>query len=342
VVKDWFLKMVAFLVYPVGIQDVVNSPFLEPKKKYYFGTIKHGCPWFLYPNNFNKYILSFKKLKLISKEELSKLSIEGIKKRKDIIFSNFPTIRRLPNFTFKMFKSYYYLALGYPIAIRKLSLGWKSKWDMSRYEWSPSFMVYFFNWQFCIWWNSPIDSVTTDSYYEMYLWYKNWCNKDLNKARKEWPYTDYYTKKSTWEEELTKKTEEDKIIEELLYYHSFNKLNINKLFELENKYNKNLYSLCVENGITFTLNKDTTKIYSRYNEPRFLTKTAPNTYIYFGTWLSMRIGGEKNNIEFIDPDGGPWLGIGYPLKDFSIKEVIKSITSLKNNKYCIKTMEKGG
>lgn len=65
-----------------------------------------------------------------------------------------------------------------------------------RYEWQPSFQIYFFKWQFCIFWNAPDGD--NDLYYEMILWYLKYSNKDVNKAKETWGWINYNTKESTW------------------------------------------------------------------------------------------------------------------------------------------------
>jgi hypothetical protein len=87
---------------------------------------------------------------------------------------------------------------GWPIMIVKYDLGWKDKYETPRFEWSPSFQIWFFKWQFCIWWIAPTKD--SDNYWEMVLWYLNYSNKDINKARDTWGWTDYNTKLSTWNE----------------------------------------------------------------------------------------------------------------------------------------------
>ncbi|MCK9416613.1 hypothetical protein M0Q97_08160 [Candidatus Dojkabacteria bacterium] len=74
----------------------------------------------------------------------------------------------------------------------------KSVWcgNSPRYEWQPSFQIYFFKWQFCIFWDSPDGD--NDNYYEMILWYLEYSKKDIKKAEETWDWVDSDTKKSTW------------------------------------------------------------------------------------------------------------------------------------------------
>lgn len=38
-----------------------------------------------------------------------------------------------------------------------------------------------------------------DKYWEMILWWKYYADKNINKAKKTWPWRDGKTKKSTWD-----------------------------------------------------------------------------------------------------------------------------------------------
>jgi hypothetical protein len=57
------------------LKDVKSSPFLKLERKYYFGKIKYGTPYFN-PSGFNPTFISFRKLIPRSKEEYEKI-IEG-------------------------------------------------------------------------------------------------------------------------------------------------------------------------------------------------------------------------------------------------------------------------
>jgi len=140
--------------------------FVPPVKKYYLGKIVYGTPYFQ-PWYFNSTILTIRKEK--------------------------PKFLRCK--AFKLFG--YNISYGWPIAFHSNDLGWKDKFESPRFEWAPSFMIFFFNWQFAIHWHSP-DSNNDDKYWEMILWWKYYADKDIRKAKKTWPWIDSETKKSTW------------------------------------------------------------------------------------------------------------------------------------------------
>lgn len=175
----------------------IKGVFKLPKKRYYFGKLTYGTPYF-YPIKFNKNLISIRKLKLKTKEELE-LYYERyphLKKNNDSIYSNIPMCRRTKDWIIKIFNVPFFIQIGWPIRIVNCGLGWKDKFDSPRFEWTPSFQIYFFHWQFCIFWNAP-DNKNSD-YYEMILWYLYYSDEDVNKAEETWTWIDYITKKSTW------------------------------------------------------------------------------------------------------------------------------------------------
>jgi hypothetical protein len=147
------------------IKDI-KGVFKLPIREYYLGKIAHGSPYFD-PWNFNKTILTIRKER--------------------------PKFLRCKHF--KLFG--YDISYGWPIKIVSYDLGWKDKFESPRFEWSPSFQIWFFKWQFCIWWVSPVKD-NNDAYWEQVLWYLNYSDKDINKARNTWGWRDGTTKKSTW------------------------------------------------------------------------------------------------------------------------------------------------
>lgn len=174
----------------------INGVFKPPIKKHYFGKIYYGTPYF-YPRNFNRNILKIKKLHLTPQEELDKLPNDYVRKNKK--FSNLPMVRRSKYWTPKIFNQHYYIEIGYPIAIKRIQLGWKDKYESPRFEWTPSFQVYFFKWQYCNFWNAPDGD--DNRYYEQILWYLIYSNKDIKKAEETWGWVNGKTKESTWKKE---------------------------------------------------------------------------------------------------------------------------------------------
>lgn len=181
----------------------IRGTFLLPKKTYYFGKIVYGTPYF-HPMNFVPTIISFRKLKLRTQEELREYNERYyyLKHKEEDKFSNMPIVRRSKNKIFKFLGGYYYITWGRPIAKTINQLGWKDKYETPRYEWSPGFYIHFFGLQFCIWWNAPKlegeKYPDNDTYYEMILWYLHYSGKDIKKAEETWGWINHDTKKSTW------------------------------------------------------------------------------------------------------------------------------------------------
>lgn len=178
-----------------GIKGVIVPPI----KKYYFGKIIHGTPYF-WPWNFNATIISFRKLEEKSQEEKDKYfqQYPWLKTGVDHKFKNVPMVRRAKNWIFKLLGSYYWLQIGWPISICTNELGWKDKWNSPRFEWPPAFYIFFFKWQFVITWVAPDGD--NGMYYEMILRYLKYEGKDIEKTKKNWGWIDSTTKLSTWNE----------------------------------------------------------------------------------------------------------------------------------------------
>jgi len=164
------------------IQQQIKGIFKLPIKKYYLGKIRFGCPYF-YPINFVPTIFYIRKLIINSNGGRDK-------------FKNLPMVRRSKYWIFKLFGNHYYLEIGFPIAIKNVELGWKDKFNSPRFEWNPQFHIYFFIWQFCCHWKSPIKE--EDRYWEQILWFLEYSNKDIKKAEDTWSWIDGVTKLSTW------------------------------------------------------------------------------------------------------------------------------------------------
>lgn len=63
---------------------------------------------------------------------------------------------------------------------------------------------------------------------------------------------------------------------------------------------------------------------SRYGQPRYIYQNTENEFIIFGESQYIRIGG-NDIIEYIDYEGGPFIGIGDNLKEWigEDKEIIE-------------------
>lgn len=156
----------------------IKGVFKPLKRRFYFGKHKFYTPYFT-PWGFNENIITVRKLK-------------GEYKNK-------PMVRRIKNWTLS-----YYISIGWPVAFKTVSIGFKDKWNTPRYEWAPSFQIWFFKWQFVMWWGGPIkDKFEIANYFEQSLWYLFYCEEygsdkpDIKLAKENWPWQNR-EKNSTW------------------------------------------------------------------------------------------------------------------------------------------------
>lgn len=163
----------------------IKGVFKFPKKVYYLGKLIHGAPYF-YPMSFEKYGLFVRRLIPKTKDQLSEMELKfpHLKRDKLSYYSNAPMVRRSKHWLVKIFNQAYYVAIGWPVYIYWHGLGWKDKFESPRFEWTPGFYIFFFRWQFCIWWVAPDGD--NDRYYEMILRYLFYNNRDLDKVEKNW------------------------------------------------------------------------------------------------------------------------------------------------------------
>jgi hypothetical protein len=134
-----------------------NSPFKPLKLKFYCGKIALGTPYFFprkwvkaTPERAHQATLDYIK----STEEFNKRNPEYTRKVRpyDEIFAS------------KMNCSY---AVPKKIGFDFVRLGWKTKWDSYRYEWSPMISFVFFKWQIAVTFVAP----HADQYWESWLYY---------------------------------------------------------------------------------------------------------------------------------------------------------------------------
>ena len=182
--------------YKLSFLSVLNSPFRGLKLKWYFGEIKHGTPYFL-PRKWVKCDLedgleAWNKLGKYSQNAYlrSQTQQEWIKKYTKTHTKPIPIKYFGWNFT---------------------SLGWKTKWDDYRFEWSPSISLILFGKQLFIEILPNIktddSTIAIDCYWEAWLNYKYKTDKSksiekrLEELQKEYScswgdeekgYTNYY------------------------------------------------------------------------------------------------------------------------------------------------------
>lgn len=119
--------------YNFSFLKVLNSPFKGLMLKWYFGEIKHGTPYFL-PRKWVK----------VTKEDCEKLLQDDLERSEKYGW------KINEGRTWEFYKNY-----QKPIPIKYFgfdftSLGWKTKWNDYRFEWSPSVSIVLFNKQLFI------------------------------------------------------------------------------------------------------------------------------------------------------------------------------------------------
>lgn len=192
------------------INKKIKGVFKPLIKKYYCGKIRYYTPYFE-PMGFSSSIIRVRKLEPLSKEQLAENKERGYSWAKKE-WKNLPMVRRNKDWIINLFGNSYWVQIGKPLAVRTIHLGHKSKYGSPRFEWNPSFQIWFFKWQFVIYWIPPTDE--HDKYFEQVLWWLYYYEEygsdkpDIKKAKDSWPWRDFETKESSWDDSfLINKTE---------------------------------------------------------------------------------------------------------------------------------------
>ena len=194
--KKWFKQQISNFKYKWSFLGVFNSPLRGLKLKWYFGEIKHGTPYFL-PRKWVKCDLEDA---LKAWDKLGERSQQAYERTQGKA----------------TWLDYYIKHHTKPVPIKYLgfhftTLGWKTKWNEYRFEWSPMLSIVLFGKQICIWIFPDIEfddyRVALDCYWEAYLTYKYKTDKTKSKEERlsqlkekyscswgnsEKGYTDYY------------------------------------------------------------------------------------------------------------------------------------------------------
>lgn len=119
---------------------------------------------------------------------------------------------------FKCGKSWYpilWCSRPYPIHIMSGDVMWKDKYDTPRYENPPYVWIHLFGFNL-VWYWALSRQESMDNYWEQALWYLYYYRNisygildvpDINKAEESWPWQDYDTKETTWENKYLVKNE---------------------------------------------------------------------------------------------------------------------------------------
>lgn len=135
----------------------------------------------------------------------------------------FKTMKKLKG-VFKPLKSYFRRTIDnnwFPmiwcskpayIHIMAVDVGWKDKFASPRYEYPPAIWIHLFKWNFIWYWSlPPHQEMEIDDYWEQALWYLYYYKNisygrldcpDIKKAKESWPWQDFYTKQSSWNDKF--------------------------------------------------------------------------------------------------------------------------------------------
>ena len=160
---------------------VYFSPFKAPKLKWYFGKTALGLPYFL-PRKFVK--ATPKKATEEALQEMKRVKehnlVEGNYKQSVRTFS-------------ELYESYLHYSFAQPLkfGFSYNSLGWKTKFDEYRFEWSPRISFVCFGYQICL----TFVAEHSDQFWESWLYFDRDTDKKdswkdrIKQCRKQAPCT---------------------------------------------------------------------------------------------------------------------------------------------------------
>lgn len=156
-----------------------NSPFKLLKLHFYCGKIALGTPYF-FPR---KWVKATPKLAIKSAVKTMR-EIRSWNKRNPQYLRREKSFRELYDEKMK-----HQHAVPKKIGFDFVRLGWKTKWDSYRFEWSPMISFVFFKWQIAVTFVAP----HADHYWESWLYYTRETKGDtaerIAQCRKKAPQT---------------------------------------------------------------------------------------------------------------------------------------------------------
>ena len=147
------------------------------------------------------------------------ISIVNPKKTINKLKEIFKPLKLYFRFTKSIYAPYPVFWVSKPAYIQIMSqdIGWKDKYDSPRFEHHPYIWIHIYKWNFVWYWDLP-DSIGynlkidyIEEYWEQALWYLYYYNTysqglldkpDIEKAKESWPWEDYKTKKSSWNDKF--------------------------------------------------------------------------------------------------------------------------------------------
>ena len=152
---------------------VLFSPFKPFTIKFYAGKTKIGMPYFL-PRKWVK----------ATNKRATEAALEEIERQKKWNENNPNYVRKIKSFE-EIFQEKMKCSFAVPLTVgfSYCSLGWKTKYDDFRYEWSPIFSFVFFGYQIVAS-IGPKDASTVSHYWESWLYYEYRTDKTKSKRER--------------------------------------------------------------------------------------------------------------------------------------------------------------
>ena len=123
----------------------------------------------------------------------------------------FIPLNRMFQYGINVYYPFIYCPTPAKILIRCCDLMWKDKYDTPRYEGPPYIWIHLFGFNLIWWWEIKKNLLETEDYWEQALWYLYYYNTysqgllnkpDIEKARESWPWQNYETKESSWNDKF--------------------------------------------------------------------------------------------------------------------------------------------
>jgi hypothetical protein len=143
------------------------------------------------------------------------IDISNPKKTMNKLKGIFKPLKLYFRFTKDIYAPYPVLWVSEPSYIQIMfhDVGWKDKYDTPRFEYHPYVWIHVYKWNFLWYWDFSKSFKLAnskeyiDEYWEQALWYLYYYNTysqglldkpNIEKAKENWPWKDWETKKSSW------------------------------------------------------------------------------------------------------------------------------------------------
>lgn len=135
------------------------------------------------------------------------IDIRNPKKTMNKLKGVFKPLKLYFRFTIDEWAPYPVLWVSKPAYIQIMfnDVGWKDKYDTPRFEYHPYIWIHIWKFNLIWWWEYSNKLGETEDYWEQALWYLYYSDNNIKKAKETWPWEDYETKKSSWNDKFLMK-----------------------------------------------------------------------------------------------------------------------------------------